>query len=287
MSATSNAKPVVAITGANGYLGRRCAEVFASAGWRVVALGRGGLGAADNVAFRLGDAVSLESLRGVKALVHCAYDFRLTGRVDIERVNVDGSARLLEAARAAGVEKVVFVSTISAFDGCKSMYGRAKLAIEKRAHRQGAFVIRPGLIFDDPPGGTFGRLVEQALNARFIPLIGDGSQVQYLVHNTDVASCIVRCCDADVSAPDRPVTIAHPQPWPLRELLQHIAARGHRTPTFVPVPWRLIWAALKTAEFLGLSLEFRSDSVVSLVNQNPSPDFDVANAFGVRCRPFV
>jgi nucleoside-diphosphate-sugar epimerase len=287
VSETPTPRPVVALTGANGYLGRRCAELFEAAGWRVLALGRRTPQLPDAVEFRLGDPVSPESLRGARALVHCAYDFRLTRRADIERVNVRGSIALLDAARAIGIEKIVYVSSISAFAGCKSMYGQAKLAVEEHAGGLDAVAIRPGLIFDDPPGGTFGRLVAQARTARLIPLLGDGSQIQYLVHNTDVAACILRCCAQRPPAVDRPMTLAHPRPWPLRELLLFLAQQAGRKPMLVPTPWRLIWAALRTAEALRLPLEFRSDSVVSLVNQNPQPDFEVAAAFGAVCRPFA
>jgi hypothetical protein len=40
------------------------------------------------------------------------------------------------------------------------------------------------------------------------------------------------------------------------------------------------------AELLGRPLNFRSDSVVSLMNQDPAPDFTVAERLGVICRPF-
>ena len=65
-----------------------------------------------------------------------------------------------------------------------------------------------------------------------------------------------------------------------------IAEQSQRKPLLLPTPWRLIWAVLKTAEVLGLPIKFRSDSVISLVNQNPDPDFTTATALGVVCRPF-
>jgi hypothetical protein len=55
---------------------------------------------------------------------------------------------------------------------------------------------------------------------------------------------------------------------------------------FVPVPWRLIWAPLRLAEALRLPLKFRSDSVISLVNQDPHPDFAATRALGVALRDF-
>jgi hypothetical protein len=55
---------------------------------------------------------------------------------------------------------------------------------------------------------------------------------------------------------------------------------------FISLPWRLVWAGLKTAEACGLRLNFRSDSLVSLMHQNPAPDFSPNAAAGLICRPF-
>ena len=97
------ASPAVAITGASGLLGSCCARHFRSAGWRVVPLVRDPGGLSGALPFNLGEALSPESLRGVRALVHCAYDFSLLRREDINHVNVAGSERLFAAAREAGI----------------------------------------------------------------------------------------------------------------------------------------------------------------------------------------
>jgi hypothetical protein len=42
---------------------------------------------------------------------------------------------------------------------------------------------------------------------------------------------------------------------------------------------------LKTAEIAGLKLNFRSDGLISLMHQNPRPDFSANAAAGLVCRP--
>jgi hypothetical protein len=59
----------------------------------------------------------------------------------------------------AGVRRLVFISTISAFDGCRSFYGKGKLEVERITHSLGGWVIRPGLLYGEKPGGMLGRLV--------------------------------------------------------------------------------------------------------------------------------
>lgn len=280
------ANPTCLVTGANGYLGRRVKAALEQRGWRVVELTRNPKPGSSAVKFQLGEDVAPEILAGAKALVHCAYDFKQLAWADIERINVVGSEKLLRAARAAKVENIVYISSISAFDGCRSLYGRAKLAAEKVAHTLGAFVIRPGLIYGDSADGMFGKLIHQVEKARLLPLFGGGSQIQYLIHEQDLTAFISDCAGGKLAAPKTPVTVAHEQPWTFRQLLEAIArARGKKL-SFVPVPWRLVWAGIKGAELCRVPLNFRSDSLVSLVYQNPHPSFAEQRELKIARRPF-
>jgi nucleoside-diphosphate-sugar epimerase len=238
------------------------------------------------VAFQLGAEISPPVLAGVGALVHCAYDFQPLRWEEIRAVNVDGTRKLFQAARAAGVGKIVCLSSISAYDGCRSLYGKAKLEIEKIALDSGALAVRPGLVYGGGPGGMFGKLAAQIRKSSVIPLIGDGSQIQFLVHNEDLAAFIEKFTAGKIEIAPRVLTAAHDRPWPFRQLLSEIAHGLNKKIKFVPLPWRLLWAGLKTAEACGLRLNFRSDSLVSLMHQNPKPDFAPNLAVGLICRPF-
>ena len=50
--------------------------------------------------------------------------------------------------------------------------------------------------------------------------------------------------------------------------------------------WRAVWLGLKTAELARLRLGYRSDSVISLVHQDPHPDFSALKELGVTVREF-
>jgi nucleoside-diphosphate-sugar epimerase len=200
---------------------------------------------------------------------------------------VQGTAKLFAAAKAAGVQRLVLISTMSAFTGCKSLYGRAKLAMERIAAEAGALILRPGLVYGDRAGGMYGSLDAQVKKSRLLPLIGGGKQVLYLVHEEDLAAAALRFCESDSPAPAEPVTAAHAQPWTFREILDDIAKRAGVQRRYLPVPWQPVWLALKAAETLGLRLGFRSDSLVSLMNQDPHPDFSRGQAIGFQPRPYA
>src|SRR5512137_1467583 len=107
-----------AVTGATGYVGGRLKAALQQSGWRVMEWSRQAAGGKATVNFRLGQEVDPQRLAGTEALVHCAYDFSARRWKDIERVNVAGTENLFRAARTAGVERIVFISSLSAFEGC-------------------------------------------------------------------------------------------------------------------------------------------------------------------------
>jgi nucleoside-diphosphate-sugar epimerase len=282
----SSMKNLCAITGSNGYVGGCVKNYFASRGWDIFELTRRPGPEARAFRFQLGDDISPGLLAGMKALVHCAYDFQPLRWDQIRSVNVEGSQKLLESARAAGIPRIVFISSISAFDGCRSLYGRAKLEIEKIALDCGALVLRPGLVYGNDAGGMFGRLVAQIRKASVIPMLGFGGQTQFLVHQDDLCAFIEKFAAGNMELKPQILSAAHEKPWPFKQLLLEIARGLGKKPAFVPLPWPAIWLALKSAEGCGLKLNFRSDSLVSLIYQNPRPDFTANAKVGLACRPF-
>ncbi|MEJ7800445.1 MAG: NAD-dependent epimerase/dehydratase family protein [Ilumatobacter sp.] len=272
------------VTGSTGYIGGRIAAHLDATGWDVTPWSRdpGPTG----VPFQLGQHVSAAAFDGASALVHCAYDLGAHQWADIERVNVDGSIELLNAAKRAGMERIVVISSVSAFDGCRSLYGRAKLEIEGAAFSVGATVIRPGLVWGDRPGGVLGGLVNQVCSSRVIPAIDGGRHIQYLAHDADLAELVRIALEGSVGSSDA-VFAGHPQPWSLRQILVTIAQQAGRRPIFLHVPWQLAWLGLRTFERIGVRTPFRSDSVVSIVHQNPELPAVHGTDFGVQFRAFA
>ncbi len=281
-----DAKKICAITGSNGYVGGCVKNYFAAHSWEILELTRAPKIGTRGIPFQLGAEISPSALTDVDALVHCAYDFKPLRWDDIRAVNVEGSRKILEAGRAAKVPKILFISSISAFDGCRSLYGKAKLEIEKIALDSGALVIRPGLVYGDDSGGMFGKLNAQVRSTSVIPLISDGSQIQFLVHNEDLCAFAEKFASGKTELNPQILTVANVQPWPFKKLLLEIARGQNKKVRFIPLPWRLVWLGIKSAEICGLKLSFRSDSLVSLMHQNPAPDFSENSKAGLICRPF-
>jgi len=280
----------VGITGATGFLGTYLSAHLRRAGLRVVEFREEeGLPVEEGVPvvpFTLDSPVHPESLGGLEALIHAAYDFRPRTWDEIVEVNVNGSAGLLKAAREAGVKRIVVISTMAAFDGCRSMYGKAKLLMERDALELGAVVVRPGLMWGGGPGGLVGNLARLVARAAVVPLAGAGRQPLYLNHREDISRFLARAVTEDLGEINIAFTLTCDVPWTFRQILAGLAEAQGRSVRFVSVPWQPLYWGLKTLELIGLRPGFRSDSLVSLMNQDPAPDFTVYGTLGLRFRDF-
>ena len=113
----------VLVTGATGFIGGNLARELWQRGYEVKALARPGsnqLTIEDTgIEVSPGDLLEPESveraMRGCQAVFHCAaaYTFWTRDPASIYRTNVEGTRIVLEAARRAGVERVVYTSTVS------------------------------------------------------------------------------------------------------------------------------------------------------------------------------
>jgi dihydroflavonol-4-reductase len=107
------------VTGASGFLGWHVARLLLERGDSVRALVRPGKRVpelpVENVTGDLRDPASIErAISGCRAVFHIAADYRLWAKdsSDLYRSNVDGTRNVLEAAKRAGIDRVVYTSTV-------------------------------------------------------------------------------------------------------------------------------------------------------------------------------
>jgi nucleoside-diphosphate-sugar epimerase len=254
-------------------------------GWSVVSLSRPTARATvgETRPFTLGQAVDPAILGDVDVLIHCAWDLTLTDPKAVREVNVAGTSRLVDAAISAAVDRVVFVSSMSAYEGTAQVYGRAKLECERSVAAAGGVSVRPGLVYGEGWGGMAGSL-RRLVSLPVVPLVA-GDSYQFTVHESDVADGLFALA---MSSPvPSPIGLAHPDPVPFRRLLEGIARQANVRPRFLPVPWRAVLAAMRAAELAHVPLPLRSDSLLGVVRPAPAvPNVEAWAGLGVSLRAF-
>jgi len=285
---------ICAVTGASGYVGARLVSHLADADWKIRALTRSrpgpGCSSLTPAHFELGSDLEPAVLADVQALVHVAYDFAATRWREIERVNVEGSHRLFAAARDAGVERIVLISSVAAFAGARSLYGRAKLEIERAAFDHGATVIRPGMVWGARGAAAFGALRRVVQRLSIVPLLVPADTSVSMVHEDDLALLVERVLDGWPASSGQLLVAASAQPVTFADLLESLGQAAGKRPRLVRLPWRAVWLVLRSLELLRLRAPFRSDSLISLVAADSEPlahATDSVERYGVRLRPYV
>ena len=144
----------IAITGGTGFVGRHLAERLLELGHEPVLLARGRdrrhNPAAPLVVTDLSDPNALaESLRGCDGIAHCAGINREIGSQTYQRVHVEGTRHVLEAAKLAGVGKVLHLSFLRARPDCGSPYHESKFAAEELVRASGLdfTILKAGMMY--------------------------------------------------------------------------------------------------------------------------------------------
>jgi 2-alkyl-3-oxoalkanoate reductase len=262
----------VLVTGATSLLARTTAEILLTRGDDVVCLQRGQAAlAAEQVSADIRDADAvLRAASGCEAIVHAAAKVGVVGSWDDYRgINVDGTNNVLAAARAAGVQRVVYVSSPSVSHGGDAIAGlgaeapvlgrkNAFYAESKAMAEQAALAannselavvaIRPHLVWG--PGDTqlVGRIVDRARSGR-LALVGGGAALIDTTYITNAAESLVAALDRvrpHAACAGRAYVIANGEPRPIRDLVAGICASAGVpfAPKDVPLPLALVAGSL-------------------------------------------
>ena len=198
--------PIAAVTGATGFIGREVAAQLLADGWRVRALARGTAGAdrllamgASVVFGDLHESAALGRLcDGVDAVVHCAGAVRGAGYAEFKAVNVDGTARLLEALDASRARLVV-LSSLAARRPLVSDYARSKKTMERLCaddeSGRARLILRPPAVYG--PGDRALGALFAVFNLGIAPLPAPPEARFSIIHVADLAAAIVAWLKSD------------------------------------------------------------------------------------------
>jgi len=228
----------IVITGATGFVGSHLTARLVSEGHEVVRLAR--RVRSDDAELVVGSLDDVDHLAGVfvgcGAVAHCAGINRELGEQTYERVHVQGTRNVVEAAKRTGIEKIVLTSFLRARPDCGSPYHESKWAAEEIVRNSGLdyTVLKAGVIY-----GRGDHMLDHLNHALHtfplfatVGLAGKGIRplaIADLVH-------VMRAALVDRRLKRQTVAVLGPEEIYLREAVRRVAEVVDKRPLMFPMP---------------------------------------------------
>lgn len=191
----------LAVTGGTGFVGSHLLDRALSAGHEIRALTRRDQPAREGIAWIKGDlgndAALAELCKDTEAIIHIAGAISAPDRDGFAKSNIEGTARTLAAADAAGARRFVHVSTLAAREPGISDYGWSKAQSEKLVRASGLdwTIVRPPAVYGPGDRETL-ELFKMAARGRVVlPPAGKLS----LIHVADLTALLLACSQTSLA----------------------------------------------------------------------------------------
>ena len=250
------------VTGCSGFVGRVLCSQLRARGCRVLGLARREThGPWDELLVHdlADDAPPAGRLAVIDTVFHLAAHAHAEDSPDgddtpYRRINVEGTRHLLGAAAEAGVDRIVYASSVKAMGeggatrldesvapAPDSAYGRTKLIAEREVLAFGAArgahasVVRFPLLYGPGVKGNLARLVAAIDAGRFPPLPAVANR-RSMLHVEDAAGALLACAEKPAAA-GRVFIVTDGVDYSSRDIIDSVrAALGRRAPRYT-LPW--------------------------------------------------
>ncbi len=290
----------ILVTGASGYVGHHILSALTkNPNLEIYGLARNGaksqaasgkdLGSVPGVQYLVGDVVTglgLETaMQHMDAVIHLVAIIAERGTQTFERVHVQGTRNVTEAAKKAGVKRYLHMSALGANLNSASGYSSSKAKAEELVKNSGLnyTIFRPSLIFgygDDFFGRVLKNLVSQG---PITPQIGDGHFPFRPIWVGDVANIFVQALEKPETT-GKTFELVGPQEYSFRELLDiEMKALGIKKPK-IPVPIFFMDLAVPAMQILGSLAPITTHQYAMLKAGNTGDPTDMQAAFKIEWR---
>jgi len=244
---------MILITGATGYIGRHLVARLVAQGERPRCLVREMDRAkhilpADKVELVQGATTSPASLdaavQGVDTIVHAAFltaDRKQSAGNEYEKTNVQGTANLIQAAKKAGVKRVIEIGGLGTRPDKPGSYMQGRYLAEKMLKESGLdwTIIQPSVLFGKNAPFIKG-LVDLIRTTPVVPLIGGGKIMFQPIYVEDVVTVIIKVLEDPVSTANKTYTIGGPAYYSFTQIIDALLQATHKQRIKVPAPTSLV-----------------------------------------------
>jgi nucleoside-diphosphate-sugar epimerase len=266
-------KPVIIITGANGFIGSYLVDYFLEQNFQITALVQEIpeqiIPTLKYQKFDLNDEIPEEPFSDADYLIHCAY---VAADIDINamKINIAGTKRLLELARKHNLKKFVFISSFSAHEKAVSAYGKSKFETEKLFDPERDLVLKPGLVVGN--GGLFQKIATLIQKSNFVPMIDGGRQMIQTLYVGDLAKAIEKGIKNNISGI---FPLAEILPGTMKDLYQQICKKKNKNPVLFSIPFFIANAGIAFFSLFGIKTPVSKENLLGL---KWSQTYDIAKS---------
>ena len=244
---------MILVTGATGYVGRHLVARLADKGERPRCLVRSVKRAAsilpaDKIELVEGDTTqpaSLEAaMQGIDTIVHAAFitaDHKQSTGNQYQETNVQGTANLVNAAKQAGVKRIIEISGLGTKADKPGSYMQGRYLAEKMVKDSGLdwTIIQPSVLFGK--GAPFIKgLSDLIRTAPVVPLIGGGRIKFQPIYVEDVVTVIVKVLEDPARTTGKTYTIGGPAYYTFTQVIDELLHAMHKTRIKAPAPTPLV-----------------------------------------------
>jgi nucleoside-diphosphate-sugar epimerase len=268
----------ILVTGGSGFLGINLIRFLLEKGHEIVSIDLLPFDYPDcceRIEAVVGDirdrAAVARVMRGVHTVVHCAAALPLYSREDIFSTDVEGTRNILDAALAAGAERVIHISSTAVYgvpdhhplfenDPLIGVgpYGEAKIAaeglcVEYRKKGLCVPILRPKSFVGPERLGVFALLYDWARDGKNFPLPGRGDNLYQLLDVADICAVILLAATLERERVNDVFNIGAKEFDTVRSDFQAVLDRAGRGKHVIPLPETPMKLALALLRVLRLS----------------------------------
>lgn len=278
----------VLVTGAKGFVGTRLCHTLSQQGFNVRILSHSAL-TPDEQGFQMDLAVDDcpgELCTGIDTVFHLAgiaHDIaeNLFEEAQYQRVNVEGTRKMLEAASQAGVRRFIFFSSVKAVGDCDlqlmdesvqvpadTPYGLSKYAAEQLVLQGGyvphPVVIRPCMVYGNTEKGNLPRMIK-AIQRGVFPPLPETHNRRSMVHVEDVVQAAILAAEKPQAA-GRIYIVTDENHYSTRQIINWIRVALDKPPLTWEIPLSVLNILAKTGDAIGqlIGRRFPFDSAALL-----------------------
>ena len=244
---------MILITGATGYIGRHLVSRLVAQGERPRCLVRNikrasSILPAGTLEFVQGDTTSPASLetavQGVDTIVHAAFitaDLKQSAGNHYQETNVQGTANLVEAAKKAGVKRIIVISGLGTKPDKPGSYMQGRYLAEKMVKESDLdwTIIQPSVLFGKDAPFIKG-LTDLIRTAPVVPLIGGGKVMFQPIYVEDVVTVIIKVLQEPERTKNKTYTIGGPAYYSFTQVIDALLQAMHKKRIKVPTPTPLV-----------------------------------------------